>query len=235
MRTYGKIDIRAALIDMDGTLFDSMPSHAEAWMRMCREYGIDARRDEFFMLEGRTGASTINMLIKRAFGREATEEEKKELYKRKTEYFNMLPKVDVMPGAARMLEVLKSRGIKRVLVTGSGQRSLIDALDSTFPGAFTHDLCVTSRDVVHGKPNPEPYLKGLELADVSADEAIVVENAPLGVEAGAKAGIFTVGLTTGPIPAEALYEAGASVVFGSMEEFADALPEMIGILKEGVG
>lgn len=229
----GKIDVKAALIDMDGTLFDSMPSHADAWMVMCRENGIPARRDEFFMYEGRTGASTIDILIRRAFGRAATEEEKVGLYRRKTEVFSSLPPVAVMPGARRMLREMMDLGIMRVLVTGSGQASLLSSLATVFPGAFREDRIVMSRDVIHGKPDPEPYLKGLALAGVAPEEAIVVENAPLGVEAGARAGIFTVGLTTGPIPEEALYESGAAVVFDSMESFARDFTAMVALLAAG--
>lgn len=48
----------AALIDMDGTLYDSMGHHADAWHHMMSEIGIDCDRDEFFMYEGRTGVDT---------------------------------------------------------------------------------------------------------------------------------------------------------------------------------
>ena len=132
-----------------------------------------------------------------------------------------------MPGAAEMLDFMKQIGMKRVLVTGSGQNSLISRLDTDYPGAFTEDLRVTSRDVVHGKPAPEPYLKAMEKAGVTAPECIVVENAPLGVEAGHAAGMFTVGINTGPLDPRELTEAGADVVFDSMPEFAEGLPMLV--------
>ena len=55
---------------------------------------------------------------------------------------------------------------------------------------FHKELMVTAFDVKYGKPNPEPYLMALKKGGLKADEAVVVENAPLGVEAGHKAGIF---------------------------------------------
>ncbi len=67
----------------------------------------------------------------------------------------------------------------------------------------------------------------MQLARVSPSQSIVVENAPLGVESGDRAGAFTVGVTTGPIPRSALEEAGAAVVFSSMPEFAEALPTLL--------
>ena len=78
---------------------------------------------------------------------------------------------------------------------------------------------VTAFDVKYGKPNPEPYLMGLQKAGVKPNEAIVVENAPLGVRAGVAAGIFTVALNTGPLHDEALTSEGANLLFPSMNDF----------------
>ena len=67
----------------------------------------------------------------------------------------------------------------------------------------------------------------MQLAGVSPSQAIVIENAPLGIEAGDRAGAFTIGVTTGPIPVEEMERAGAAIVFPSMEAFADALPSLL--------
>ena len=64
---------------------------------------------------------------------------------------------------------------------------------------FHKELMVTAFDVKYGKPNPEPYLMALKKGGLKADEAVVIENAPLGVEAGHKAGIFTIAVNTGPL------------------------------------
>ena len=60
---------------------------------------------------------------------------------------------------------------------------------------------------------------GLQKAGVKPNEAIVIENAPLGVRAGVAAGIFTVALNTGPLPDEALTSEGANLLFPSMNDF----------------
>ena len=101
---YTAVSPRAALIDMDGTLYDSMKNHTAAWHRLITEAGIPCTREEFYLYEGRTGASTINHLVNRAWGRDATDEEKAHLYQLKTVYFNELPPVQPMPGAATMLQ-----------------------------------------------------------------------------------------------------------------------------------
>ena len=69
-----------------------------------------------------------------------------------------------MRGADLMLDILMKAHIRRILVTGSAQASLLDALNHDYPGAFDAAGRVTAHDVKHGKPAPEPYLRGLELA-----------------------------------------------------------------------
>ena len=224
---YKQLQPLAALIDMDGTLYDSMGNHADAWHRLATELGIDSTREEFFMYEGRTGASTLNILFNRAYGRDATPEEIEELYARKALYFTQMPAVKPMPGAMDMLNFFKEVNMRRVLVTGSGQRSLIDRLEQDFPGAFTPEMMVTSRDVKCGKPHPEPFIKAMGMARVRPSQSIAIENAPLGVKSASDAGAFTIAVTTGPIPREELVKAGAAIVFDSMPQCAEMLPQLI--------
>ena len=80
---------------------------------------------------------------------------------------------------------------------------------------------VTAFDVKYGKPNPEPYLMALSKAHIHANEAIVVENAPLGIQAGVTAGIYTIAVNTGPLPDTALNEAGANYIFPSMHALSE--------------
>ncbi len=61
---------------------------------------------------------------------------------------------------------------------------------------------------------------GLEKAGVKANEAIVIENAPIGVQAGVAAGIFTVAVNTAHWMASAI-GCGADLLFPSMQAFCD--------------
>lgn len=229
---YASANPRAALIDMDGTLYDSMKNHTAAWHRLMTENGVDCTRDEFYLYEGRTGASTIDEMFKRQFRRHATDGEKERLYHLKTLYFRELPEVERMPGALEMVTAFAALGLKRVLVTGSGQNSLISRIPADFPGLFSDELRITSRNVEHGKPHPEPFLKAMQLAGVTPRESVVVENAPLGIRAGHDSGAFTVGVVTGPIPREAFEEARADIIFPSMPEFAANVPLLVTTLKQ---
>ncbi len=65
-----------------------------------------------------------------------------------------------------------------------------------------------------------------------AEEAMVVENAPLGVRAGVAAGCFTVAVATGPVPPEAFEKEGAHLIVGSMEEFAFMLKSVTSLEQD---
>ena len=212
---------KAALIDMDGVLYDSMPKHCKAWCATMLEEGLDIPEEEFFLYEGMTGPATINLLMEREKGVTLTQEECMAVYRRKAEKFNAMEEARPMPGAAQKIARMQAAGLKTVLVTGSSQGSLLDRLEVDYPGAFPPERRVTALDVTNGKPHPEPYLRGLEKAGVTAGEAIVLENAPLGVRAGKAAGIFTIAWTTGPIPRQAFEAEGADLIL-SREEVSGA-------------
>ena len=214
------ISPKAVLFDMDGVLFDSMPNHAYAWSHAMTEFGLAMTPEEVYMNEGRTGSATINMLAQRFWGRDATEEEKQFIYATKSKVFNTCPEAKPMPGALETLQAVKAKGLKIVLVTGSAQASLLEKLERSYPGFFHQDLMVTGFDVKLGKPYPEPYLKGLQKAGIKPEEGIVVENAPLGVQAGHAAGIFTIAANTGPLADEVLKNAGADIVLPGMMDVA---------------
>ena len=220
------LHLKAVLFDMDGVLFNSMPYHAEAWHEVMKLYGMTLSREEAYMHEGRTGASTINIVSLRDRGHEATPEEIEEIYAEKSRLFNRFPTAERMPGAWEALQQVRDAGLTAMVVTGSGQLSLLDRLNSNFPGIFRRELMVTAFDVKIGKPNPEPYLMALQKGGLKPNEAIVVENAPLGVRAGVAAGIFTVAVNTGPLPDDALLSEGANLLYPSMQAFAEGFKEL---------
>ena len=173
------------------------------------------------MHEGRTGAATINIVFQRELGREATQEEIESIYQEKSVLFNSYTEAEQMPGAWELLQKIKNEGLVPMVVTGSGQLSLLERLEHNFPGTFHKELMVTAFDVKYGKPNPEPYLMALKKGGLKADEAVVIENAPLGVEAGHKAGIFTIAVNTGPLDGQVLLDSGADLLFPSMQALCD--------------
>lgn len=218
---YPLLSPQAVLFDMDGVLYDSMRFHARAWKEVADEYHLVSTEKDFYMLEGRTGASTIDYLFQHTFGHCATEEEKKEIYAKKSVRFHQYNNGNPMPGAAEVLDKVKKYGLLPVLVTGSGQRKLINKLQESYPGCFAEDKMVTGDTVKYGKPHPEPYLMGLQKACVSPNEAFVIENAPLGVESAVRAGIFTIAVNTGPLDDKMLLDAGANLLYPTMQSLAN--------------
>lgn len=213
----------SAMFDMDGVLFDSMKNHAHCWHKTMAHFGMNMSLEEAYMHEGRTGAGTINLVSMRERGYESNPEEIEEIYGYKSRLFNACPEAPRMPGAYELLKQVKASGIVPVLVTGSGQKSLIERLNHNFPDIFRPHLMVTAFDVKYGKPNPEPYLMGLQKAgNLAVNQSMVIENAPLGVKAGVASGCFTIAVNTGPLPDSALLEQGANLLFSSMQELSDS-------------
>lgn len=219
---FGKFCPKAVLFDMDGVLYDSMPNHAVSWHRSMLKYGIDMKPEEAYTYEGMRGVETIKLLARQQWGRELTDREAADMYAAKAKVFSACPPAHKMEGVEELMHKVKAAGLQIVVVTGSGQRSLIDRLEKAFPGLVHSDKIVTSFDVKHGKPDPEPYICGMKKVGIEPWEGIVVENAPLGVCAGVAANIFTVAVNTGPLPDEALANEGANLVFHGMPAFRDA-------------
>lgn len=215
---YKRFDLKAVLFDMDGVLYDSMKHHARSWYETITEEGLNCTTEEFYLHEGRVGTSTIELIIEREQSRQASKEELVRIYKRKSELFGLYNNGDTIPYAYEMLQSVKSKHLECVLVTGSGQPTLLDRLEDNFPNIFEKSKMVTAHDVKKGKPDPEPYLMGLEKGgNLLPNQAIVVENAPMGVEAAVAAGIFTIAINTGPLDEKVLWNAGANIVLPSME------------------
>ena len=185
-------------------------------------YGIDMAPEEAYKYEGMRGVETIKLLARRQWGRELTDDEAAAMYEKKAEAFRACPKAEKMDGVEELMRKIKADGLKIVVVTGSGQNILLKRLEEEFSGLVNANLIVTSFDVEHGKPDPEPYLRGLEKAGIKPGEGIVVENAPLGVRAAVAAGIFTIAVNTGPLPDKELADEGANLVFPKMTALRDA-------------
>ena len=223
-----RLDLKLFMFDMDGVLFDSMPYHAKAWRMTLLEEGMDFDERIFYLHEGRTCEATVKI----AYGKELSSEECKRIYARKSEIFDSLQRIKPMPGAFDVASAVKKRGLEAIVVTGSGHKTLFEHVKKHYPGIFHMDWMVSSSDVKKGKPDPEPYLMGLQKAgDLTPYNAVVIENAPLGVKAGHDSGCFVIGVNTGPVPGQMLLDAGADLLFPSMTALAEKIDEIIDGLK----
>lgn len=221
-RGFDSFQPQAVLFDMDGVLYDSMPNHARCWQEAMAKFGLKMTAADVYATEGMRGVETIRLMVKAQQGRDISEDEAQMMYDEKARLFGLLPKAPIMDGVLDLMEKIKTADMGIVVVTGSGQRPLIERLQHDFKGFVTADKIVSAYDVTRGKPAPDPYLMGLQKAgNLQPWQGIVVENAPMGVRAGVAAKIFTIAVNSGPLPNATLAGEGANIVFDRMTQLRD--------------
>ena len=229
-RGFGQFSPKAVLFDMDGVIYDSMSNHSVSWHEAMKDYNLDMPYEGAYEYEGMRGVETIKLLVRQQWQRELSDDEAKEMYTHKAALFAQQCQktpARIMPGIKTLMQQIKDGGRRICVVTGSAQHALLDKLLIDFEGLLCEDLIVTAFDVTHGKPHPEPYLKGMEKCGIQPWETIVVENAPLGVRAAVAAQCFTIAVNTGPLPDERLKREGANLVFPTMQSLSDEWPHLI--------
>ena len=221
---FGHFSPKAVLFDMDGVIYNSMPNHAKAWNEAMDSYGLNMPFSMAYEYEGMRGIETIKVITRQQWEREVSDEEATKMYQHKSRLFAahcQETPATIMPGIKSLMQQIKAQGMKICVVTGSGQHTLLDKLQNDFDGMVCKDLMVTAFDVKHGKPNPEPYIIGMQKCEVEPWEAIVIENAPLGVRAAHAAHCFTIAVNTGPLPDAMLIREGADLVYPQMKKLSD--------------
>jgi HAD superfamily hydrolase (TIGR01509 family) len=218
------LQLEGIFFDMDGVLLDSMPLHAKAWLQIFEENGLPIPEFEPYLNEGCTAIYTVKKMYKKYRDQDVSDEVAEKFKIRKHALMTSLPIPDVMPGMPGFLKSITHSGIECWVVTGSAQHSLIERMPKEFPGSLFRDKMVTALDVQNGKPDPEPYLKAIEKSGFDISEAIVIENAPMGVLSAKAAGLFTIAVNTGPIDPVVLHDAGADLVFNGCDELFEKWP-----------
>ncbi|MDK2892276.1 MAG: beta-phosphoglucomutase [Methanohalophilus sp.] len=171
---------------------DSMPYHAEAWIRAFAEVDVNITADQIYGIEGSNHIGIVNRIFE-INGKKPSETLINSIADRKRELFFELGRSKAFDGMQECLKSLHSK-YNLALVSGSN-RQIVDELVSKFyQGIF--DAIVSGSDILSGKPAPDPYLKAMEMLDISPDKCVVVENAPLGVEAAKNAGLFCIAVPT---------------------------------------
>src|SRR6059036_2296899 len=204
------IRCRGVLFDLDGVLVDSTPAVARVWAGWAHEHGFNP--DEVVKkAHGLPSIATIRELLPHAdHAAEDREVERREI----ADVEGVIP----LPGA---MEFLKTLPLERWAIVTSCTRPLAGVRIGAAGLPKPRNL-VTSTDVKHGKPDPEPYLKGAQFLGVPASDCIVIEDAPAGIRAGKEAGARVLALRTTASDAE-LQQAGANwIVDDCAELFLDS-------------
>ncbi|WMW24721.1 HAD family phosphatase [Methanolobus sediminis] len=184
--------LKAVIFDMDGVLVDSMSYHAEAVQHIFDEIGVEMDKQDIFEREGERTVDIVEFLLKKGAG-DASIFDISDIVERYIAEFNRIAEIRVFDGMQGCLLDLKGR-FDLAVVSGSDRPIVHDIINSQYPGIFS--VMVTADDVEHGKPEPDPYLKAIEMLGISGAEAIVIENAPMGVESAKKAGLCCLAVPT---------------------------------------
>ena len=186
------MSLQAVIFDVDGVLVRSMEKHYEAYRHVFAGVGVDIRPEEVYANEGRRSREVIESLA--ADRQLALAPEKlEEMNRAKQAKFLSFGPLPFYEGAKDLVLRLRASGLKVAAVTGTNRQNVENHFGS-FTGEF--DVIVTSDDVKRTKPDPEPYLAALRKLGVSPSDAMVVENAPLGIRSAKAAGLRVVAITT---------------------------------------
>jgi mannitol-1-/sugar-/sorbitol-6-phosphatase len=200
--------VSAVLFDLDGVLVESREATERVWMAWALKNGID----EGALRSAMHGVRSVEVV--RALRPDLdAEAESAEIERRQAVDVDGLRAI---PGAAAALRALKR---DRVAVVTSGTRPLALARLAAV-GIEPAAVMVFAGDVARGKPDPEGYLTAARRLGADPAEALVVEDAPPGIEAGRAAGMATVAVPSTHAPEELRR---ADVVLGSLEELPRVL------------
>jgi sugar-phosphatase len=192
----GEISCRGLLFDLDGVLIDSTPAVARVWSKWALAHGFDPE-ETVRRAHGRPSIATIRDLLP---GSDYVKENEVVLRGEMEDTEGVVP----LPGAC---DLLKHVPQDRWALVTSCARPLAE-VRLKVAGLPIPERMVTSNDVKHGKPDPEPYLKGAALLGLSGTDCLVFEDAPAGIRSGKAAGARVMAMRSHASDAE-LREAGA--------------------------
>ncbi|MBR5833271.1 MAG: HAD family hydrolase [Bacteroidales bacterium] len=103
---------------------------------------------------------------------------------------------DYIPGALEFLQALKNKGIRTAIVTSSNDIKMSNVYASHPELKELVDAVLTSEHFSKSKPDPECFLKGMEVLGATPKETVVFEDSFHGISAGRASGAFVAGLAT---------------------------------------
>lgn len=179
-----RVDCAALLFDLDGVLINSTPAVARVWRRWATEHGFDPE-EVVSRAHGRPSLTTVREYLPSAdHDAENREVERREI----ADLDGVVP----LPGAIDLLSKLPE---PRWTIVTSCTRPLAEVRIKA-AGLPLPKKMITSNDIVHGKPDPEPYLKAASLLGFPATECVVLEDVPAGIRAGRSAGARVIAFPT---------------------------------------
>jgi phosphoglycolate phosphatase len=195
------------VLDIDGTLIDSVYAHAWSWIEAFRQVGIDVPGWRIHRVIGMGGdrlvGAVTNGTVEEQVG-DQVRARQSDLYADLSEHLTRTP------GATELLQALKSRGL-RVALASSGSRDDTEHAIDLLEARSVIDGAVSGDDAEETKPDTEPIRRAID--SVGGEDAVLVGDAVWDMEAAGRAGCPALGLRTGGIAADELLAAGAAHVY----------------------
>ena len=208
------MDVQAVFFDIDGTLVDSNEQHVNAWAFAFREEGCPQELDDIRAQIGKGGDLLVPALLPAS-----DESLRQRVSHRHGSYFKdmYLDHVRAFAKASELIAKVHATG-RQVVLASSATRDELEHYVALL-GVGDYLAATTSIDNVDAsKPEPDIFSVALEKIGIAAEKAIVVGDTPYDVEAALKAGVTTVGLTSGPFDKARMKEAGAIAVFADVAD-----------------
>lgn len=205
---------RGVLLDVDGTLIDSIEAHALAWRDAFAEYDHPVGLLQIKQLIGMGGDHLVTQLT----GIEADTREYKALTKRRGELFReqYLPRLGPVPGSRELVLRLRAAGYHVAVASSSPREDLQRLLEV----ADVEDLLeqrATADDAARSKPDPDIVAAAVaKLPFLYPYETVLIGDTPYDIEAARRAGVDTIGVASGGFATTTL--SGAVAVYGSVGE-----------------
>ena len=194
----------ALLFDLDGTLVDSDADHLVAFQTVFAPFGISLNRALY--TTHIMGAS--NAMIGESFLPHLTQAQREQVLDAKEiAYRDGLGALTATRGAGELLAHAEAQGLPCAVVTNAPRANATRVLDAIGLSQRL-SILVIGGELARAKPDPLPYLTGLERTGARAEKSVAFEDSLSGVRAAVAAGVAVVGLTTG-LPGDRLIEAGA--------------------------
>jgi beta-phosphoglucomutase len=214
---------QGVIFDMDGVLVDSAAAHHQSWQVLAARRGLSVSAERFQQTFGRPGRDIIRIIWGESIGDEevAQIDADKEVIYREL----ITGRVPLMPGCQAVLESLHAAGLALAVATSGPPENLDLVLrEGGMTGYFA--ATVHGFDIRHGKPAPDCFLLAARRIGLPPACCVVVEDAPVGIQAAVAAGMSVVALRGTWLP-EPLLAAGAACTVQSLEEIRPALIERL--------
>ena len=214
--------VDTVVLDLDGTLVDSVYQHTTAWRAAFRDVGVDVPAHHIHRTIGMGGDRLVTAVAGESVEKAVGDDVRARHQERLDERFHEIVATD---GAAELLEELRVRGFTLVLASSADKELSERLLDLVEGGAaLLHDR-VAGEEADASKPAPE--LVDLALRSVDADRAVMLGDTVWDVESAGRAGVPCIGLRTGGISTAELLEAGAASVHDTPRDLLEHLDETL--------